>query len=238
MIGLAAALCLAVETHAQWATGGNVISGLNYLGAATGSTVPLLLKTIPDLAIDFHTSDKARMRLNPRTTVNIGSYLNNQTDGFLGLSPDGSLWNTHRGPFSRLHLDDATGMVAGLWRPWMRNGVYMSGNNDMMYVGQLFRTGYDESDAVVAWGDNELSPAGPDHLRFLFMGVSNYEGREVTRITGGGFFGIGNFDAAGVNPDERLDLLDKTLRLRSFVHPTNYRNDHLSRILVADDQDG
>lgn len=114
----------------------------------------------------------------------------------------------------------------------MKNGIYMSGNSDMMYVGQLFRAGADESDAVIAWGDNAAAPAGPDHLRFLFMG-SGLEGQEVTRITGNGEFGVGNFDLAGVQPTEKLDVLAGRLRLRAL--PSSVPANTMTKVLVVDD---
>jgi hypothetical protein len=158
------------------------------------------------------------MNENISTTINGSSSFK---PGFVGLSPGGSLWSTGPGPFSRLHLDDGTGLITNPYRPWMRNGISMTGNDDFMYVGQLYRAGFDESDAVIAWGDNALPPAGPDHLRFLFMGdATDVEGTEVTRITGDGYFGIGDFDAASVQPDERLDLLSRTARIRQLPNTT------------------
>jgi hypothetical protein len=149
----------------------------------------------PQGHLRLHTNTVERMRVNQSGSITTNGYAT-QRAGFLGLSPNGSLWSSGQSTFSRLHLDDATGVLTSTYRPWMRNGVYMSGNMDMMYVGQLFRTGDDESDAVIAWGDNKYAPAGPDHLRFIFMG-SGFEGEEVTRINGDGFHGLGNFDAAG-----------------------------------------
>ncbi|MEZ4737901.1 MAG: tail fiber domain-containing protein [Flavobacteriales bacterium] len=128
-----------------------------------------------------------------------------------------------------MHLDNGGTVITGSYRPWMKNGIYMSGNDDMMYVGQLFRTGTDESDAVVAWGDNALSPAGPDNLRFLFMGNGD-EGLEVTRVNGSGFFGIGNYNGDPNQPDERLDVRDRTIRLRA-VPGAPYEDNTLTKIL-------
>ena len=137
------------------------------------------------------------LRLNSGTaTASIGIYLNNPTNSYVGIGPSSGIIGT-QGPWSKLHLDDGGGVITGSYRPWMKNGMYMSGNNDMMYVGQLFRSGADESDAVIAWGDNASSPAGPDHLRFLFMGAGA-EGFETMRLTGDGYYGIGDFNAAGV----------------------------------------
>ncbi len=104
----------------------------------------------PNGALRFHTSTVERMRLYPTGFTNINGF-NTDKGGFLGLSPGGALWSGgNPGVFSRLHLDDGGSPITGSYRDWMRNGVYMSGNNDMMYMGQLFRSGYDESDAVLA----------------------------------------------------------------------------------------
>ncbi|HNO05807.1 MAG TPA: hypothetical protein PKK49_10980, partial [Flavobacteriales bacterium] len=46
--------------------GGDVINSTEYLGARLGSSVPLVLKTVPALPIDFYTTDIFRARINPR----------------------------------------------------------------------------------------------------------------------------------------------------------------------------
>ncbi|MBL7951820.1 MAG: tail fiber domain-containing protein [Flavobacteriales bacterium] len=171
------------------------------------------------------------VRLNAGTlTATIGTY-SPSLSSFVGIGPNSGIIGT-QGAWARLHLDDGGTVITGCYRPWMKNGIYMSGNNDMMYVGQLFRAGADESDAVVAWGDNAASPAGPDHLRFLFMG-DGLEGQEVTRIMGNGNYGIGNFDGAGVQPTERVDVLDGRLRIRQL--PGNSAANSLTKVLVVDD---
>jgi hypothetical protein len=198
-------LALNVERlAAQVTVPNNNVTTNEYVGCNNQSTQPLRFTTVLNFPHIWRTNNTQRMRLNQNVSTAVNGWGSTAKNGFLGLSPNGSLWDTGPGIFSRLHLDDATGVLTSTYRPWMRNGVYMSGNMDMMYVGQLFRTGDDESDAVVAWGDNKYAPAGPDHLRFIFMG-SGFEGEEVTRINGDGFHGLGNFDAAGQNPDERLD---------------------------------
>ncbi|MBL0127299.1 MAG: tail fiber domain-containing protein [Flavobacteriales bacterium] len=225
---------LSMQGYAQVTqTNNNILLANPYLGCNAGSTQPLRIYTKNNFPINFRTADIDRMRLNETVTTTINGYTTAK-NGFLGLSPTGTFWSGglgNPGPFSRLHLDDGGNPLLGTYRPWMRNGIYMSGNNDMMYVGQLYRAGQDESDAVIAWGDNKYSPAGPDHLRFLFMG-NGYEGEEVTRINGDGFFGIGNFDIAGQDPNERLDLINRTIRIRRLI--PDYNNDTLSRVVVVD----
>ena len=57
------------DASAQWFTTGNTVTSLtDYLGCNLSSTVPLQLKTVGILPIDFYTSNTFRMRLNPRIT--------------------------------------------------------------------------------------------------------------------------------------------------------------------------
>lgn len=53
-----------------------------------------------------------------------------------------------------------------------------------------------------------------------------------------GFVGIGDFHAAMVNPSERLDILNRTIRLRDFGTPGLYHNNSYDRLLVVDPVDG
>jgi hypothetical protein len=94
--------------------GGNVINSTEYLGAATGSTVPLLLKTVANQPIDLYTSSTFRMRLNKRITYpTLNGFSGIPADGFALISPSSNvLSNAPYGPFSRLHLVDGLGPVA------------------------------------------------------------------------------------------------------------------------------
>jgi hypothetical protein len=80
-MGLILGLSLSVLVPAQWLTGGNGVIATDYLGADATSVAPLHLRTIPDLRIDFSTSNKLRMNLNPDMTSLIGSFTV-PTDGF------------------------------------------------------------------------------------------------------------------------------------------------------------
>ncbi|MBX7131005.1 MAG: hypothetical protein K1X58_16925, partial [Flavobacteriales bacterium] len=55
--------------------GGDVINSTEYLGARLGSSVPLVLKTVPALPIDFYTTDIFRARINPRGEVPLVEHL-------------------------------------------------------------------------------------------------------------------------------------------------------------------
>lgn len=74
------------------------------------------------------------------------------------------------------------------------------------------------------------------------MGAATYDGLEFMQLwpkrADDGCVGIGDFTAEAEDPDERLDLLHKTIMLRDFGVPGLYHNDALDRILVADPADG
>ncbi|MCW5898069.1 MAG: tail fiber domain-containing protein [Flavobacteriales bacterium] len=149
------------------------------------------------------------------------------------------------------------------FRPWQRNGVTFTGNGDHGYVGQKyhFNSGggliNDRTDMVVQWSNDLDGSFGPDILTFRFTtsplagtntGARSYEGLEGMRLFPEShhsiLVGIGDYQAESfvqgvdIQPEERLDILDRTIRLRDFVHPTLYRNDSLYRVLVADSTDG
>lgn len=100
-----------------------------------------------------------------------------------------------------------------------------------MYVG-LKRQSEDRNDAVIGWADNIAgdTASGPDRLRFIFTRrpvtppnqiVEGYEGLEIARMlpdaTGNeGFLGVGDWNTAGVEPTERLDVLDGKVRIREL----------------------
>ena len=123
----------------------------------------------------------------------------------------------------------------------------MTKTSDMMYVGMMGGED-DRSDAIISWSDNvEDQPNfGPDRLRFIFtneppatpiMTAQELHGLELARIIpdpngNEGYFGIGDWNTAGVEPDERLDVLDRTVRIRQLV--PDYFNDTLDRYVVTD----
>src|SRR5690606_23399286 len=72
------------------------------------------------------------------------------SNGYLGLSPNGTLWTNGPGPFSRLHLHDGTtAVLQASYRSWMDNGITFTTNSDQMYIGHKVETGFDQTAAVV-----------------------------------------------------------------------------------------
>ena len=150
-------------------------------------------------------------------------------------------------------------------RSQMRNGVTFTGNSDHAYMGQWYDQGTngtgaevdDRTNLVIATSEDEL-PSGNahhwDHISFRFMGdmaasqgsASSVDGMEMLRIrpyhdastsTFEGFVGVGDFLAAATGPEERLDVLDRTVRIRDL--PTDYED--VSKVMdkvVVVDSDG
>ena len=182
----------------------------------------------------------------------INGITNQVKDGSLLICPDITQFNGP-GPFTRLHLADG---IAGLndhesiYRDWMKNGITMTGNGDGMYVGQRYNEGEDRTDATITWSDNP-GEWRRDRLTFNFVSGTGQEESGCDSPFGiqtmlvqpdedcrQAYVGIGDFDAQGQTPNERLDVLDRTMRIRDFSHPTAYLNTAANRVLVADPADG
>ncbi len=116
----------------------------------------------------------------------------------------------------------------------------------------------DSSDMVALWGNDRMLPGGSHWNNFTFRfslaadglygGASEFEGLEIMRLRPHkkeegsrveGFVGIGDFvNSYPEVPEERLDVLDKTIRIRSLGVPAQYHNNSLDRVLVVDSLDG
>ncbi|MBS1548062.1 MAG: tail fiber domain-containing protein, partial [Bacteroidetes bacterium] len=140
------------------------------------------------------------------------------------------------------------------YRPWQKNGITFTGNEDQGYVGQKYRHGggTGETDMVMQWSDNPGNWKG-DRLRFIFTGGYNSteptgrkseEGEEGMRLyptvdkginVGIGDFFAGNYiDPVNVaDPTERLDVLDGRVRIRQL--PDDQEATELTKFLVVDD---
>ncbi len=70
---LSGAIINLTYSQTEWDTGGNYISGGEYLGADGNSLFPLELKTIPSLPINFYTTNTQRMTITSGGLVGIGT---------------------------------------------------------------------------------------------------------------------------------------------------------------------
>ena len=226
----------------QASVGGNFGGPPDYLGWDSNTGLPLRVMNNGNEPIQWFTDSIQRMQLNQADSYIIGSttFGLQAKDGALGLSPNNSLWSTGPGgPFSRLHLHDGNGLLTAGYRPWMDNGVTFTTNQDHMYVGHKVEDGGDQTAAVIQWADNELSPAGPDVMKFIFTsnftggsGPTSNDGREIARMHPTGYLGVGNWQATLFQPDERIDVLDRTIRIRKLID--DYRNDTIAKVVVVD----
>ncbi|HEX2616063.1 MAG TPA: hypothetical protein VHL57_00905, partial [Flavobacteriales bacterium] len=243
--------------------GGDVINSTDYIGARAGSTVPLLLKTIPNLSVDLATSNTLRMRLNPTLSTTINGFAGAR-NGFLLLSgqPNAFTNANNRAPFTRLHLVDDAGTPNDPvvyaqelgYRPWMRNGITFTGNSDQAYVGHKYFDQVngspvnDNTDFVIQWSDNPNGSGwGVDRLKFVFSttynagtvkGAAAFNGMEAMRFWPSSMttvnVGIGDFAPVGTgDPTERVDILDGRLRIRQL--PDDLPANTLTKVLVVDD---
>lgn len=209
----------------------------------------------PNGALMLMTSTQDRLRLNPtQTYATLNGYANVNADGNVLISPNANFINSTVGPFTRLHLADgvsgANNSALG-FRPKMRNGITLTGNQDGMYVGQWYNA-LDFTDAVIAWSDNP-GTQWTDRMRFLFhsaptgasSGSQSAEGLEAMRIWPQSFtsahIGIGDFFAGNLanpayvtEPTERLDIVNGRVRVRDLPNANN-QNNALTKVLVVED---
>jgi hypothetical protein len=202
-----------------------------------------------DQPIDWYTNAIRRITLLPNATYAIGGFPAQVKNGSLLLSPnvDGFYAGGAPGPFTGLHLAAATNSTSQQgYRSNMGNGITLTGNNDQMYVGQLFRD-LDFTDAAIVWSDNPGEFLA-DRLTFNFTssynagapsGNSSFRGLQTLLIQPAGsgqeaFVGVGDFDAASATPSERLDILNGRLRIRELPLAAN-ESANLAKYLVTDD---
>lgn len=184
--------------------------------------------------------------------------------GYVALGSERG-WSSleNAGPWSRLHLTHQTQGAKPPhfgYRPQMRNGITLTGNSDLAYVGQWFDQGSDGmgpevddgSGLVIAISEEELpfgSGHGWDNISFRFFGDMARDqgasgtvlGLELMRIRPyratansavEGFVGIGNFLSEPDGPVERLDIKDGRVRIRQLPKEDGSHHD---KVLVVDD---
>ncbi|HRF80777.1 MAG TPA: tail fiber domain-containing protein, partial [Flavobacteriales bacterium] len=183
------------------------------------------------------------MRLSPTLTgQNWGWFNTNSLDlsGHLGIGSP-----TPQRPLTYLHLNSSLlgGITVG-YRPWMRVGVFSTQGTDGMYAGMRALDG--RTEAVINWSDDDNANFAQDNLTFVFTSTpdssstaSRFRELEVARMIPAlngneGFFGVGDWRTAGLQPTERLDLLDGRARFRELTDPANEANGTY-KVMVVDD---
>ena len=206
---------------------------------AMNGTGNLWLRNSDMDGVVIHFNGTAGTLLNGYTLNRLGFVAigENDAQGFV-LNPNA--------PWSRVHLVHPTQGASPAtfgYRPQFRNGITLTGNSDLAYVGQLYDQGTagtgaeqdDNSAFGFVWGDNAL-PAGDahawDHATFRFVGAlgaggsaGTVNGLELLRLRPyranandavQGFVGIGDYVNSATQPSERLDVLNGKVRIRSL----------------------
>ncbi len=182
--------------------------GQSWSTTLNGPPAPLYMGTNFDYPLRIYTNGLNRMQINGSHTYNINNQGSMLREGFVGIGHNYTpaySWSTP-GPYSLLHLNgyEGTFMQALGYRNWMKSGITITANNDIMYIGPRRNSADDVTDAMITWGDNatNINGFGPDNLLISFMtgegngGVNELtgnapNGREIMRFTGYGNVGLG-----------------------------------------------
>ncbi|MBP9160300.1 MAG: hypothetical protein KBF49_05595 [Flavobacteriales bacterium] len=138
---VAGTLLMAGQAFGQASVPGNTGGFGDFSGWDANTFQALDVKHEGNYPIDFYTTNIFRMRLNKQFTYpSLNGFSSVVADGFTLLSPNASfLASAPYGPFSRLHLADGTRDTQNFgYRPWQRNGISFTGNDDQGYIGQKF----------------------------------------------------------------------------------------------------
>jgi len=241
---MVACLLTIMNGHAQVTTPANSGGTGDFVGwDNTMINDPLQIRHDANQPIEWWTNNFNRMRVLPTVTgQTINTYPGLNLSGNLGIGAFASMLVNQ--PFSLLHLD-AGGTQDSGFRPWMQSGMTITRQSDQGYFG-LKDEGGASNHTVIAWSDNTMSHPGLDRLKFIFVannvaanGVAGQlDGLEAARFSpdGGGnqsFFGVGDWFTAGVEPTERVDLLDGRMRIRQL--PGDPEAEMAYRVMVVDD---
>ncbi|MCG9912345.1 MAG: tail fiber domain-containing protein [Flavobacteriales bacterium] len=201
----------------QWQLTGNPALNNSFLG--TFNQQPLRIRT----------QDISRMYLNRDITTSVNGQPNVDRSGFLGLGRNlgninnwnDVLGNPSGGPLSLLHLNGYEGSIMGTggFRNWMRSGITITANDDIMYMGPRANA-LDRTDAMFVWGDNaQTGSLGPDNLLFAFtagfgdntvpgadLDGTAPNGREIMRLTATGNVGMGPRFSNAAQPQSQLHI--------------------------------
>lgn len=158
-------------------------------------------------------------------------------DGFasLGVRSFGTNGMPSRARFQLVDHNAQT--VVEPWRPYFRNGVLFTGNNDMAYIGHVYHDAsngtspwnytLDRSDLVISAGENDLTDALRQRIRFTYTttpgaggGAASYNGLEFMQLypfsATEGRVGIGDFTVMNDAPTQQLDVRTGKVCIRAL----------------------
>lgn len=111
--------------------GNNSSNTAHFVGWDNNVTFPLNIRHDASAQpVDFWTNNVRRMRINSTASETIFGNTHS-TNGFVGISSDPTFWSL-TGPRSLLHVASDDGVSDWGWREWMRHGISITGNGDLM----------------------------------------------------------------------------------------------------------
>ena len=235
-------VCSAVSAQPWDLLGNTVNNTTQYLGCNDLSNQPLRLRNYADRPIEFFVGNNLT---NARWMHLSASALGQTVNGFpvdlsyyLGVGDFGG--GAYQRASARLHLDNASSISIG-FRDMMQDGLLSTQGEALFYSGLL---GGGESGILWSYA---TGPSGtPRPFRFIYTGdnqttttAGGVDGLELARLEpdaslNEGFFGIGDWTSAGVTPDERLDVLDRTIRIRRLPADFEDLSGTMFRVVVVD----
>ncbi|MDD2982365.1 MAG: hypothetical protein PHQ74_03165 [Crocinitomicaceae bacterium] len=162
---------LSISALSQGGAAGNAFPG-TFLGwNNTNGINPLLFKT----------NNTNRLKINGNLSYTLNGYAGAR-DGNLLIGLSNNLLSTGQniftgssGAFSLLHINGpGSGVQEFGYRPWMQTGITFTDNNDLSYMGlRKVGSGFDITETVIGWADNQGTGVGPDCVAFRFFGGGN-----------------------------------------------------------------
>jgi len=226
-------------------------AGVPFVGwNGTGVSRSLVIRNNFNRSIEWYTDGGLfrKMVLNPDLTgQNVNGYGGLDLSGFFGVG-EFSGGMDYSDPAARVHANGGSTTDLG-FRPMMKDGFLATRGESLFYGGLLNNT-----ESGIVWSFRTL-PGGspPVPLKFIYTGddgttsvSTGIDGLELGRFQAHvsndhGYFGIGDWtnSLGGQIPEERLDILDRTIRLRAFAASSlvDWENS-FDRVLVADPLDG
>lgn len=201
----------------DWNTGGN----------ASLSPTNSFLGTTDGVPVNFRTSNVLRSTLYNGTSATINSFTGINQAGFWGIGRNAYTFGSV-GPYSRVHIGDYNAPNwQGGYRDYMFSGLTLTANSDHAYIGLRDEGGSNDiSTLLFYWSDSLANSSYPNVASFVYgeaysSGASagsptHYSGREIMRLHPTGYVGLGDWRTAGLQPQQRLDLLDGKVRIRQL----------------------
>lgn len=184
----------------------------------------------------FLTNNLERGRFNQTLTgQTINGFPGLDLSGFLGV---GNFTGQYQHAAARFHSENGTNLTLG-YRPVMREGFLATRGEALYYGGVL-----DGVDSGILWSFLTGVSGSPGVFKFIYTGhnqtatvASSTPGLELGRFQPAatlneGYFGVGDWTTASATPDERLDILDRTVKIRRLI--PDYNDNSLDNVVVAD----